>query len=377
MKLAFCLFKYFPYGGLQRDFFRIAKACIQLGHEVHIYTVTWDGDTLAGAKLHLLPVKGLQNHVRIASYIKQVEVKIAETPHDLIIGFNKMPFLDVYYAADVCYEHRIRQKHFASYRLLPRYRYYHFLEGQVFARGKKTKILLLNKKQQAIYTQYYQTESERFHLLPPGIDRDRMAPKNADIIREQYRIKYGMTDKHLLLMIGSGFKTKGLDRAIQALAALPQELKQKTYLFVIGQDKSASFEQLAKRLNIKSHIHFLGGRDDALAFLLAADLLIHPAYHENTGTVLLEALAAGLPVLTGDACGYAHYVSEANAGIVLPQPFNQVMLNLALQNLLQNDRTELSHNALSFAHVADIYSLVEKAAAYIEKTGKHNFVSIF
>jgi hypothetical protein len=45
------------------------------------------------------------------------------------------------------------------------------------------------------------------------------------------------------------------------------------------------------------------------AFLLGADLLIHPAYNENTGTVLLEAVVAGLPVLTTAVCGYAHYIA--------------------------------------------------------------------
>jgi hypothetical protein len=45
-------------------------------------------------------------------------------------------------------------------------------------------------------------------------------------------------------------------------------------------------------------------------FLLGADLLIHPAYNENTGTVLLEALVAGLPVLTTAVCGYAHYIAR-------------------------------------------------------------------
>ena len=48
--------------------------------------------------------------------------------------------------------------------------------------------------------------------------------------------------------------------------------------------------------------------------------MIHPAYNENTGTVLLEALVAGLPVLVSAVCGYAHYIAEANCGLVLDNP---------------------------------------------------------
>ena len=46
MKLALCLYKYFPYGGLQRDFLRILKECQSRGHEVSVYTSEWQGENL-------------------------------------------------------------------------------------------------------------------------------------------------------------------------------------------------------------------------------------------------------------------------------------------------------------------------------------------
>ena len=102
-------------------------------------------------------------------------------------------------------------------------------------------------------------------------------------------------------------------------------------------------------------------------FLLGADLLIHPAYNENTGTVLLEALVAGLPVLVTDVCGYAHYIEEADCGRVLPSPFDQSRCNDTLQQMLEDRaaRERWSRNALDFADRADLYSLPEKAADVI------------
>ena len=44
MKLAFCLFNYFPFGGLQRDFFHIAEVCRNRGHEIHVFTMKWEGE---------------------------------------------------------------------------------------------------------------------------------------------------------------------------------------------------------------------------------------------------------------------------------------------------------------------------------------------
>ncbi|WP_148337590.1 glycosyltransferase family 4 protein [Aquicella siphonis] len=372
MKIAFCLFKYFPYGGLQRDFLRIARLCLERGHEVLVYTMRWEGEPESGLQIRLIEAGGWQNHTRNQAFADAVKSRFEADRPDVVFGFNKMPYLDIYFAADVCYQSRARARHGWLYRLLPRYQRLVTLEKAVFARGMPTEILLISHLQQQEFIRYYQTEAERFHLLPPGIARDRTAPPNAVEIRERVRMTHRLAkDDVLLLMVGSGFKTKGLDRAIRALAFLPGVLKSRSSLFVIGQDNPVPFQRLARRLQVASQVHFLGGRQDVTDFMLAADLLLHPAYHENTGTVLLEALLAGLPVLTTDTCGYAHYITEANAGMVLRSPFEQVELNTLLRKmLLSPQRNEWQQNGLAFAQCADIYSLPEKAVDLIEKIGR-------
>ena len=331
MKLAFCLFHYFPYGGLQRDFLRISRECQKRGHEIQVFTMEWVGELESMLPVQLIEVKSKQNHTRNMEFAEKVHERCKTENYDLVVGFNKMPHLDIYYAADVCYEAKVQTGKSPFYRLLPRYRTLKALEQAVFAMGKKTEILLLSPKEQTNFHHYYQTEEERFHLLPPGIQKDRMPPQNAMKIRDRLRESFDIPfDHYLLLMVGSGFKTKGLDRTLLAFAALPTALRERCHLFVIGEDNALPFAKLARQLKIHSHLQFLGGRKDVPDFLLAADLLLHPAYHENTGTVLLEAMVAGLPVLTTENCGYAHYVSEATAGIVLELPFQQAELNLSL-----------------------------------------------
>lgn len=372
MKLAFCLFHYFPFGGLQRDFLRIAKTLKKRGHEIHVYTMNWDGEKEEGFHLHFIKAKGLQNHTRCASFVQKTKKNLDHEAYDLVIGFNKMPYLDVYYAADVCYQARVKEQRSFFYPLLPRFRQWASFEKSVFALKQKTEILLISAQEQQKFIDYYQTESERFHLLPPGINKDRIAPNNAKEIRHLLRQTHHIKNHELIiLMVGSGFKTKGLDRSIKALAALPPELKKRCTLWVIGDDDESAFLKLAKKLHIAKQITFFGGRNDVGDFLLSADLLIHPAYHENTGTVLLEAVVSGLPVLTVEHCGYAHYIKEAEAGIVLSSPFQQDECDQALANMLLSVKREpWQQNALRFAKEADIYSLPEKAADLIEQIGQ-------
>src|SRR5579883_93086 len=367
MKLAFCLFNYFPFGGLQRDFLRIAKTCLQRGHEIDVYTAKWEGEKDPNLQVHLLPIKGWQNHTRNLNFSRELQKQLKNKKYDLVVGFNKIPGLDVYYAADTCFLAKNAGRSF-WYRFVPRYRQLAQFEKSVFEKNQKTRILLIAEKQQQEFQKFYQTEKDRFHLLPPGISRERMAPSNAAEIRDHLRDEFNLKKNDLLLlMVGSGFKTKGLDRILVGLSSLDEKTKAHTKLFVIGQDHPESFIHQAKKLNISDKVLFLGGRHDVSRFFLAADLLVHPAYNENTGTVLLEALTAGLPVLTTDVCGYAKYIREARAGLVLSSPFHQQAFNDALQSmLLSTTREDWQRNALQFAKEADIYSMSERAVDILE-----------
>ena len=51
MQLAFILYKYFPFGGLQRDFMRIALECQQRGHHIRVYTLIWEGEIPEGFEI--------------------------------------------------------------------------------------------------------------------------------------------------------------------------------------------------------------------------------------------------------------------------------------------------------------------------------------
>lgn len=373
MKLAFCLFKYFPYGGLQRDFMRIAHACRMRGHEIRVYTLNWRGDIPPGFDVTQISVRGITNHGRCRDFADKVNSLLNEDHCDVVVGFNKMPGLDVYFAGDPCFEAQVRRKHGVLYRLGPRYRCFSDLERAVFKPDASTKILLLSEAEKPQFMKFYGTPEERFHLVPPGIAKDRTAPLNAQEIGRDLRREFGIPDdQYLLLMIGSDFERKGVDRSIGALASLPEGLRVKTQLFVIGVGKIKRLQTLAGRLGVTGQVSFLGGRDDVPRFLFGADLFLHPARSEAAGMVLVEALVAGLPVLATDVCGYAFHIKQAAAGLLIPTPFRQQEFNAMLERILNSphEREEWKRNGLAYASRADLFSLPERAADIIESVSK-------
>ncbi|MBL8440668.1 MAG: glycosyltransferase family 1 protein, partial [Betaproteobacteria bacterium] len=82
MQIAFCLYKYFPFGGLQRDFLRIALACQERGHAIRVYTLEWRGEVPAGFDLRLVPARGLTNQRRYVRFTTWVSRHLAAHPAD-------------------------------------------------------------------------------------------------------------------------------------------------------------------------------------------------------------------------------------------------------------------------------------------------------
>lgn len=369
LQLAFCLFRYFPYGGLQRDMLAIARACVARGHRVTVLTREWRGEREQGIAVCELPVRGLSNHRRDQRFARQVDEHLQRHSYDRVVGFNKMPGLDIYYAADSCFADKADQRG-ALYRATPRARAYLAMEAAVFGPAAPTRVLMISAAEQRRYHERYRLAEQRSVLLPPGIRRDRIIPADYAERRRAMRRELQLNEEdRLLLFIGSGFRTKGLDRALRALAALPAPHRHSTRLLVVGADRAGPYCAQARRLGVAGQVEFCGGRDDVAQLLWAGDLLLHPAYRENTGTVLLEAMVAGLPVVTTSACGYAHYVSDWEMGAVLPEPFEQSACDAIVQRLLDMPREHWQTQGARFSAGADIYSLVERAADHIEQWG--------
>ncbi|ENB7485568.1 glycosyltransferase family 4 protein [Citrobacter koseri] len=368
MTIAFCLYKYFPYGGLQRDFLRIAHTVAARGHHVQVLTQQWQGERPSDLEIILVPVTARTNHGKNEQYYQWVQSYLSQHPVDRVVGFNKMPGLDVYYAADVCYAEKVAREKGFFYKLTSRYKHYAAFEKATFQQGAHTELLMLTNKQIGDFKHHYHTEDRRFHILPPGIYPDRKYSQQPENSRQIVREKNGIgLDQFLLLQVGSDFKRKGVPRTLLAVASLPEAIRQRMRLMVVGQDKADRYQAQARQLGIEKQVQFFSGRDDISALMSAADLLLHPAVQEAAGIVLLEAIVAGLPVLTTEVCGYAHYINAAQCGVVIPEPFAQEVLNDSLCDALEKgeQRSEWASHARHFADTEDLYSLADKAADII------------
>ncbi len=374
MTFSFLIYNYFPYGGQQRDFLRISTEILARGHLVDVYTMSWTGDVPNGMNIIKVPKRGISRLSRYRNFTRWIQSNLVGKAAGPIIGFNKMPGLDIYFAADPCFLMKASTQRGAYYKYTSRYRHFRDYELSVFGPSSKTQVLILTPQQQDDFEHYYRGCQSRLHLLPAGISEDRKVlvrdRKHGQHIRDALNLT---DDTQLILQLGSGFKVKGVDRSLKAIGSLNRSLKSNCHYLLIGEDRANKFVRLAKQQGISDRVTIWQGRDDVPQILQAADLLLHPAYSESAGYVLLEATIAGLPVLTTASCGYAFHIERAASGEVCASPFSQQDLNYRLDHMLsQLHQSNWSANGLRYGHSEDLYSMVIFAADHIESFSNAN-----
>ena len=107
----------------------MARECLHRGHTVRIYVLKWAGPIPTDLDITVIPVKALFNHNKYRKFSEALALALAKDPVDCVVGFNKMPGLDIYYAADSCYEEKARSQRGWLYRHLSRYKHFSAYES--------------------------------------------------------------------------------------------------------------------------------------------------------------------------------------------------------------------------------------------------------
>jgi glycosyltransferase involved in cell wall biosynthesis len=138
--------------------------------------------------------------------------------------------------------------------------------------------------------------------------------KFADAERGRLRSRLGMpANSPLALFVGHDYERKGLAEAIRGVAELAGDVT----LVVVGEGDSGPYRKLAAELGVERAVRFVGGTDSPESFLADADVFLLPTREDVWGISVVEAMAAGTPVIVGEDAGVARVVSAANAGLVV------------------------------------------------------------
>jgi len=184
---------------------------------------------------------------------------------------------------------------------------------------------------------------EHYHLAPPhqvvlvwnGIDVDRFLQpvENAEVA--QFRQENGLRGEPIIGSIARLSPVKGLDLLLKAVPSLLEEFPRLQVLLVGEGPARDSLVRLAYELGIAGHVVLTHSVRDTRVPLSLMQAFVAPAWQEGFGLAIVEAMAAGVPVVVTDSGGPTHLIEDGRSGFVVPVGDPQAISG-ALRRLLRD-----------------------------------------
>lgn len=253
-----------------------------------------------------------------------------------------------------------------------------FQKQQSSARASQG-LIVPSQRMREVLSRCYPLEANKIHVIPWGIwdePSDAAAVENETArLRADYRIPEGTA---VLLTLSRISPEKGQDRILRALALWerrPDFPSEGVVLFIAGEAAYMQGERFRRKLERlsgklrRTRVLFPGYARGALkqALFRLADLYLFASRHESYGLTLMEAMKAGLPVLSADSHGAREIFQEGTGEMLPPAPETDVpdLLSAGLRRLLA-DRTRLKQMGEAAKRHAEGRKFSEAAARLAE-----------
>jgi UDP-glucose:(heptosyl)LPS alpha-1,3-glucosyltransferase len=322
MKLAIIRQKYSAFGGAERFIERLLPGLAQHNVDVSLIARKWAGEASSPMHWVLCDPFYIGSAWRDKAFAKAACQKVAAGNFELVQSHERLSCCDIFRAGDGVHAAWLeaRQNYLgeslAWLRLNPFHANSLAAERRMFASARLKKVICISDMVRKDVQRIYAVPDKKLVTIYNGIDIDAFCIQNTET-RSQMRASLAIPgDALTYVFVGSGFKRKGLETAIRALP-------ESAHLIVVGKDKeTARFQKIAAETGANNaqstRVHFVGPQKDVRPYYAAADAFVFPTIYEPFGSVVLEALACGLPVITTDRCGGGEILTQGGDGFVLP-----------------------------------------------------------
>lgn len=359
-KIAVVVPKYGLVGGGERFASEVTeRLALNENFEIHVFANRWVAlsDRVV---FHKIPIVRFPRFLGPLFFAWFVQRKISRMDFDLVHTHHWIFHADIYSAHGVPHVGWVRNVRNRSPSLYDRAVIY--IERQLMKNGGSSCFLPVSSIAMEAFRREYATLPGRWQIVHPGVDAARFSSPDRDACRAEIRGRYGIgADDLLLLFVGMNFEVKGLDTIIAAVAkARAAKPDAKIKLLVVGRGNERKYGKIAESLGIAEAVIFAGTQHAGLErYYRAADIFTLFSAFDTFGMVVLEAMAAGLPVIVSPNVGAKDLVQEGINGFILPAPQDA---EAAAECIAQLSNSELRKTMGAAAHFEAIAHVWERLA---------------
>lgn len=297
--IAFLRRRFSPTGGAERYLLRLASGLAAKGHQITLYCEEW-----SARENPFQDVKKVGSKDAI-SYAKKINAKPLHERHDLVFSLERVPNCDIYRAGDGLHADWLAYRQaFHPLRgpvktlLKPKNQMVCKLEAQVFAPGSIKRLICNSHFVANQVMQRFDYPEDQIDIIYNGVPYLQFSKGDRTLGRRALKLN---PDDYVILLVGAGAERKG--HAI-ARDAVKRMKKKNAKLIIIDKPPSVAMP----------HIY------------AAADVFLLPTLYDPFANVTLEALAAGLPVITSAQNGASEILENGKTGYILPRADDDKLL---------------------------------------------------
>jgi UDP-glucose:(heptosyl)LPS alpha-1,3-glucosyltransferase len=319
-KVAVVVPKYGTIGGGERFVYELTERLARdPRYEVHVFANRWRPGS-APVTFQKVPGVPLPRFLRQAAFAWLAGRLLEKGNFDLVHAHDRIFRADVFTMHSIPHETWVRDVRRRRPTLFDRVTAW--VERRLMEGGGCAWYLPVSTIACDAYLAKYRIDLSRMRVLHPGVDLARFSSPGRPGCRSAVRGQFDIGDEEIvILFVGMNFEIKGLEAIIGAVArakALRPDVAIR--LLVVGKGNVPKFRAIASSLGVVDAVLFAGPRAEGVeSFYLASDILMMLSRYDTFGMVVLEAMAAGLPVIVSANVGAKDVVEEGVNGYVLPE----------------------------------------------------------
>jgi UDP-glucose:(heptosyl)LPS alpha-1,3-glucosyltransferase len=347
-------------GGAERSVSELAEAIGAIGYETHILAAK---GRATAPNVHILcaDVGGKRTSYQV--FAQALKKHTEETHYDILHSVLPFDFADIYQPRSGTFAESIIRKA-ATYRcpvfqaLKRKTAFFNFRRTAWFGAERRLAegqtgplvVAISNYVAEQFRTHYHIPEN-RMVVIPNGIKPAGQIDKSrVDSLRNKLLAQLGSKEAGnavLFLFVGHDFKRKGLDCLVEAIGRLQKtDSNTPARLVVAGRASSTPYRRLGAKLGVEEKIVFLGDVGNVQELIAATDVAVLPTFDDPCSRFILEALAAGKPVITTKFNGAIDLFADNRHGRAIDDPRDIAVLSEAIEYFTNRDNLNRAANAI-------------------------------